>query len=278
MIQFKEKKASRGDSVGLGLYSYPVLMASDILLYGAEKVPVGEDQRQHLELTRDLARRFNDQYCTGGQYKKLCKKAGLPTYPVFREPEAMIVKEGARVMSLTDGTSKMSKSDPSEGSRINVLDSPDIIAQKIKRCKTDAMEGIVGTEDRPEARNLITIYKAVQVRRVEARRDEATATLVRYLITNKPSLRSLPSLAPQPNRDPAEIDDEVHSMNWGTFKPALTDAVVAHLAPIQKRYKEVREEEGYLEDVLKKGAENATEIADQTLTRARAAMGFVPPF
>ncbi|GMH71099.1 hypothetical protein TrRE_jg7509 [Triparma retinervis] len=243
MIQFKEKKASKGDNVGLGLYSYPVLMAADILLYGAEKVPVGEDQRQHLELTRDLARRFNDQFCTGSQYKKLCKSLSLPTYPVFREPEAMIVKEGARVMSLTDGTSKMSKSDPSEASRINVLDPPDVIAQKIKRCKTDNFEGIVGSEDRPEARNLITIFKAVQ-----------------------------------PGRDPSEVEAEVKDMNWGTFKPVLADAVIQHLSPIQSRYEQVRGEEGYLEGVLKRGGERANEQADQTLKRARAAMGFVPKF
>uniref|UniRef100_A0A7S1BNT3 tryptophan--tRNA ligase n=1 Tax=Corethron hystrix TaxID=216773 RepID=A0A7S1BNT3_9STRA len=115
MIQYKEKARKQGDGVGVGLFAYPVLMAADILLYQADRVPVGEDQRQHLELTRDISRRFNDQYCKGNKFKKRAKAAGFPSRPVFTEPEAMIVKEGARVMSLTDGTSKMSKSDPSDG-------------------------------------------------------------------------------------------------------------------------------------------------------------------
>jgi len=115
MIQYKEKSAKKGGEVGVGLFDYPVLMTADILLYGTDRVPVGEDQRQHLELTRDIARRFNDQYCKGGAYKKRCKAAGVASWPVFMEPEAMIVKEGARVMSLTNGVAKMSKSDPSDG-------------------------------------------------------------------------------------------------------------------------------------------------------------------
>ena len=114
MIQFKEKAKKQSDSVGVGLFDYPVLMAADILLYQADLVPVGEDQRQHLELTRDICRRFNDQFC-----KKI--------RPTFREPTALIVKEGARIMSLQDGTSKMSKSTENDNSRINLLDSPDLI-------------------------------------------------------------------------------------------------------------------------------------------------------
>ena len=133
MIQFKEKSAkmTSEESVGVGLFDYPVLMAADILLYQANLVPVGEDQRQHLELTRDIARRFNDQYCKNKQRK------------TFLEPQALIQKSNARVMSLQDGTSKMSKSAENDMSRINLLDSPDEIARKIKRCKTDSLKGVM---------------------------------------------------------------------------------------------------------------------------------------
>lgn len=128
MIQFKDKAKKQGtDSVGVGLFTYPILMAADILLYQADRVPVGEDQRQHLELARDIVRRFNGEYCKGGPFKKRCKAAGIPSRPTFTEPEAMIVKQGARIMSLADGKSKMSKSDPNDASRINVLDPPDVI-------------------------------------------------------------------------------------------------------------------------------------------------------
>merc|ERR1719258_42415 len=141
MIQFKEKAAKGGsESASVGLFDYPVLMAADILLYQADLVPVGEDQRQHLELTRDIARRFNDQY---GKKRR-----------VFPEPNA-------RVMSLQDGTSKMSKSDPNDLSRINLLDSEAEIRRKIKKCKTDSIKGVGYHPDRPEANNLLGIYEAM---------------------------------------------------------------------------------------------------------------------
>ena len=150
MIQFKEKSAKQNaESVGVGLFGYPVLMAADILLYQADLVPVGEDQRQHLELTRDIARRFNDQYCKNKQRK------------TFTEPQALIQTSNARVMSLQDGTAKMSKSAENDASRINLLDTPDEIARKIKRCKTDAIKGIAYADDRPEANNLLGIYEAM---------------------------------------------------------------------------------------------------------------------
>lgn len=150
MIQYKEKAASGGDNVGVGLFDYPVLMAADILLYQTDLVPVGEDQRQHLELTRDICRRFNDQFCKG-------KAKG-----VFKEPQALISKQNARVMSLTDGTSKMSKSNADDKSRINLLDPPDEIAKKIKRCKTDQVIGLEWDNvDRPEATNLLGLYQAM---------------------------------------------------------------------------------------------------------------------
>lgn len=241
MIQFKEKAKKQGESVGVGLFTYPVLMAADIILYQSTKVPVGEDQRQHLELARDVVRRFNDIFCSGNQYKKRCKAAGVPSRPVFVEPEAYIMKEGARVMSLTDGTSKMSKSDKNDASRINVLDPPDVIRDKIKRCKTDAIKGIEwGNPDRPEATNLLNIFAAVQ-----------------------------------PDRTREDIIEQVKDMTWGEFKPVLADAIVDHLKPIQERYYEVRNDTDRLNQILKEGADAANAVAGQTLFNAKVAMGFV---
>ena len=201
-------------------------MAADILLYQADLVPVGEDQRQHLELTRDICRRFNDQFC-----KKSRK--------TFKEPNALIVKEGARVMSLTDGASKMSKSAELDYSRINLLDPPDLIAKKFKKCKTDLFVGLEwDNPDRPECTNLLTIYQAVTGKSRE------------------------------------EILQEVGSMSWGTFKPILGEAVVAHLEPIQKRYAEIRADQSYLDKVLEDGQTAAEETAELTLKWAKDAMGF----
>lgn len=243
MIQFKDKARKAGtESVGVGLFTYPVLMAADILLYQADRVPVGEDQRQHLELARDIVRRWTDLYNKGGAFKKRCKKAGIPSFPTFTEPEAMIVKEGgARIMSLSDGTSKMSKSDKNDNSRINVLDPPDVIRNKIKKCKTDAFQGLEwDNPERPEATNLLSIYQAVQ-----------------------------------PGRTRDDILEEVGEMSWGEFKPVLADAIIAHLEPIQNKYHEVRGDEEYLKSVLKQGSDSANEIASKTLKAARVSMGFV---
>uniref|UniRef100_A0A7S0VG95 tryptophan--tRNA ligase n=1 Tax=Hemiselmis tepida TaxID=464990 RepID=A0A7S0VG95_9CRYP len=232
MIQYKEKAKKQGESVSVGLFDYPILMAADILIYQAQLVPVGEDQRQHLELARDIARRFNDLYC---------KKKSMPAKGrrVFRDPEALIVKEGARIMSLEDGRSKMSKSDPSEGSRINLSDSEEVIRKKIKRCKTDNFEGIEwDNPDRPECTNLLNIFQACSGRTRE------------------------------------DILAEVSDMKWGEFKPLLADVVVDHLAPIQARYKELVDDKTYLHQVLREGAEGAEEVAAQTLTWTKNAMGF----
>ena len=229
MIQFKEKAKKQGENVGMGLFDYPVLMAADILLYQADLVPVGEDQRQHLELTRDICRRFNDQFCK--------RKRNT-----FREPTALIVKEGARVMSLQDGTSKMSKSAENDNSRINLLDPPDLIARKIKKCKTDLFEGLEwDNPDRPECTNLLNMYQAVTSKSRE------------------------------------DILAEVGSMSWGQFKPVLADAVVAHIAPIQTRYNEVMADQAYLDRVLRDGQEAAEVVAEQTLLWAKDAMGFSLP-
>jgi len=243
MIQFKDKSRKAGtDSVGVGLFTYPILMAADILLYQADRVPVGEDQRQHLELARDIVRRWTDLYNKGGPFKKRCKKAGIPSFPTFTEPEAMIVKEGgARVMSLSDGKNKMSKSDQNDASRINVLDPPKLIRDKIKKCKTDAVKGLEwDNPERPEATNLLNIY-----------------------------------LAMQPGRTKEDIVEEIGEMSWGEFKPLLADAIIAHLEPIQNKYHEVRGDEEYLMSVLKQGSDSANEIASKTLKAARVSMGFV---
>lgn len=238
MIQFKEKsrKAGDGESVPVGLLDYPVLMASDILLYDSDLVPVGEDQRQHIELARDIAGRINNMY--GG---KKWKKMGGMNRRLLKEPEAMIPPAGARVMSLVDGTSKMSKSAEAEGSRINLLDPPDVIRNKVKRCKTDAFSGIeVGNPERPECTNLVTIYSLAAGMSVE------------------------------------EAADEVRSMNWGQFKPLLADALIAPLEPIQSRYHDVTKDPAYLDSELLKGAERAEVVADKTLGRVKQAMGFLP--
>jgi len=232
MIQYKEKAKKQGESVSIGLFDYPILMAADILLYQTELVPVGEDQRQHLELARDIARRFNELYC---------KTKSMPAggRKVFREPQGLIVKEGARVMSLLDGTSKMSKSDPADGSRINLLDTPDEIAKKIKRCKTDAFEGMEWDNPaRPECTNLLNIYLACS------------------------------------GKTRADIEAEVKDMRWGDFKPVLADAVVNHLKPIQDRYYELMNDQTILKSVLLEGAESGDVVASQTLGWAKNAMGF----
>jgi len=236
MIQFKEKARKQGEDVTTGLLSYPILMAADILLYQADLVPVGEDQRQHLELARDVATRFNNLY-GGKKWKKLGGRGGS----IFRVPEALIPPAGARVMSLLDGTSKMSKSAENDKSRVNLLDDVDTIVNKVKGAKTDAFDGLeLDNPDRPEAINLLTLY---------------------MLSTGK-------------TREEALAD--CGSMRWGQFKPALAEALVEHLKPIQARYYEVVQETGYLDQVLQEGAEAAEAAANRTLHNAFESMGFVP--
>ena len=249
MTQFREKQregaaaASDGsgtdEGAGVGLLSYPTLMAADILLYGPHLVPVGADQRQHLELTRDIARRCNRIY-----------RGPKGTPSLFRVPEALIpdAEGGARIMSLDDGTAKMSKSAPRDASRINLLDSPDLIARKIKRAKTDDMLGVTAIDEktgasRPECANLLAIYAA-------ARGDDVT---------------------------PAAVAEECRAMSWGQFKPLLADALAAYLAPIQTEYALLREDEAHLRSVLRAGAARATAEANPTVARVRDAMGFLAP-
>jgi tryptophanyl-tRNA synthetase len=203
-------------------------MAADILLYQADKVPVGEDQKQHLELTRDIAARFNHQFCQGK--------------PVLKLPEPLIRKEGARVMSLTDGTRKMSKSDPSELSRINLLDTPEQIQQKIKRCKTDPIRGLTFDDsERPECNNLLTLY---------------------MLLAGKTK---------------PEVATECQNMGWGEFKPLLTETAITALKPIQEKYQAVMNDKGYLESVLRDGRQKAEVIARDTLSKVKAALGYSVP-
>jgi tryptophanyl-tRNA synthetase len=229
MIQFKEKAIRQGENVSIGLLDYPVLMAADILLYQADLVPVGEDQKQHLELTRDIVIRLNHQF-------------GNPDHPILKLPEPLIRAVGARVMSLTDGTKKMSKSDPTELSRINLLDSNDDIQKKIKRCKTDATRGLwFDDPERPEANNLLTLYT---------------------LLANKTK---------------AEVAAECAEMGWGQFKPLLTDATIQALEPIRQKYHDVMAEPGYLATILRQGREQAATVANDTLTQVKTALGFALP-
>lgn len=229
MIQFKEKAVRQGENVNTGLLDYPVLMASDILLYEADVVPVGEDQKQHLELTRDIVIRFNHQFAKD--------KA-----PVLKMPEPLIRKAGARVMSLTDGTKKMSKSDPSDLSRINLLDTPDEIQKKIKRCKTDPIKGLeFDNPERPECNNLLTLYMILSEKTKEA------------------------------------VAAECQDMGWGEFKSLFADTVVSALKPIQDKYHAVMDDKGYLESVLRDGREQAEAIANHTLSQVKTAMGYSLP-
>ncbi|MFN3679233.1 tryptophan--tRNA ligase [Thermosynechococcus sp.] len=229
MIQFKEKAVKQGENVAVGLLDYPVLMAADILLYDADLVPVGEDQKQHLELTRDIAARVNYLFARNQP-------------PIFKLPDPLIAKAGARVMSLTDGTKKMSKSDPSEFSRINLLDSPDEIRKKIKRCKTDSIRGLTFDDPaRPEAHNLLTLYQLLTGKTKEA------------------------------------VAAECAEMGWGQFKPLLADAVIATLEPIQQRYHEIMADPSYLKELLKRGQQQAAKVANATLERVKLALGFTLP-
>ncbi|MEY4839149.1 MAG: tryptophan--tRNA ligase [Cyanobacteriota bacterium] len=228
MIQFKEKALKQGDNVSVGLLDYPVLMAADILLYDADLVPVGEDQKQHLELARDIAQqRINSRF-------------GTEEAPVLKVPEPMILKEGARVMSLTDGRSKMSKSDPNEGSRINLLDPPELITKKIKRAKTDPQMGLeFGNSERPETDNLLGLYALLSGQAREA------------------------------------VASECAEMGWGRFKPLLAEAAVAALQPVQERYAELASDPAELDRVLARGRQRASEVAEATLARTKAALGFL---
>ena len=203
-------------------------MAADILLYDADKVPVGEDQKQHIELTRDIVIRFNDKF------------AGKDR-PVLKMPQPLISQQGARVMSLTDGTKKMSKSDPTDMSRINLLDSPDVIKKKLKKCKTDPIKGLIFDDpERPECNNLLTLYTLLSNQTKEA------------------------------------VAAECQDMGWGQFKPLLIETTIEALKPIQEKYHAIMDEPGYLDGILREGREKAEVVANQTLSRVKEALGYLP--
>jgi len=221
MTQFKTKAGENIESVSTGLYCYPVLMACDILLYQTHFVPVGDDQRQHIEFTRDLAQRFNSLY---GQ-------------PVFTIPEAQIREVGARIMSLDEPTNKMSKTDPNPNSRINLLDDPKAIKQKIARATTDSLRLVAFDPERPGITNLLTIYQ---------------------LLTGQSQ---------------QEIEAEFAGKGYGDFKAALTERLVATLAPIQQRYQELMNDPPTLEAILKQGADDVRPMAAATLQHVKNVVG-----
>ncbi len=226
MTQFKDKSGKDREGASVGLYVYPVLQAADILAYKATHVPVGDDQKQHLELARDIAAKFNTDY-------------GVELFPL---PEPVIGHQAARVMSLRDGTAKMSKSDPSDQSRINLTDDADAIAAKIKRAKSDAdvlPSEAAGLAGRPEAANLVGIYAAMAGIGVDA------------------------------------VLGEYGGSGFGRFKPALAELTVATLAPINARYVELRADSGHLDAVLGHGAARARAIAAPTLSEVHEIMGFI---
>ena len=229
MTQFKDKAGKNKDKAALGLYAYPTLMAADILLYQTTHVPVGDDQKQHVEMTRDLAQSFNHHYGKD----------------VFVIPEPVIKGEAKRIMSLRDGSKKMSKSDPSDFSRIHLTDSADEISQKIRKAKTDPEplpDSLEGLEERPEAKNLLTVYAAFQDKTLQ------------------------------------EAISDVSGKSFSDFKPLLTDVLISKLEPISIKMNAYLDEKTELENILKQGADHANELAEKTLRDVKDTMGLVAPF
>ncbi|SCW72283.1 tryptophan--tRNA ligase [Ancylobacter rudongensis] len=235
MTQFKEKAGKDRENASVGLYAYPSLMAADILLYRATHVPVGEDQKQHLELTRDIAQKFNNDFGPSIAANGL----GEAFFPL---PEPLIGGPAARVMSLRDGAKKMSKSDPSDLSRINLTDDADLIASKIRKAKTDPeplpseAEGLKG---RPEAENLVGIYAA---------------------------LGAVPK---------EEVLTQFGGGQFSTFKAALVDLAVAKLGPIGAEMQRLVAEPDHIDAILRDGAARARVLADATMANVRDIVGFV---
>jgi tryptophanyl-tRNA synthetase len=227
MTQFKDKAGKNKETASSGLMVYPNLMAADILVYKASHVPTGEDQKQHLELARDIAQKFNVD-------------TGKDVFPL---PQPVIQGPGTRVMSLRDGTRKMSKSDISDMTRLNLTDSADVIADKIKRAKTDpetlpgTLEGLAG---RPEAANLINIYAALADKSVE------------------------------------DVVGEFAGQGFGVFKPQLADLAVSKLGPIAERMTELMADPAELDRLLARGAEKANALAEPVLAEVYEAIGFSP--
>ncbi|MEJ1967237.1 MAG: tryptophan--tRNA ligase [Rhizomicrobium sp.] len=226
MTQFKDKAGKHKERSSVGLYTYPVLMAADILVYHATHVPVGEDQKQHLELARDIAQKFNNDYA-------------VPDY--FPLPEPVITGPATRVMSLRDGLKKMSKSDESDNSRINLTDDADTIAQKIRKAKTDPFDlpdSEEGLKDRPEAENLINIYAA---------------------------------LAEQPRET---VIAQFAGQQFSAFKEQLTELAVAALVPVTTRMNHLLREPGEIDAILRDGAQKAAAIAEPIVHEVKRIVGF----
>jgi tryptophanyl-tRNA synthetase len=229
MTQWKDKAGKNREGASVALFTYPVLQAADVLLYQATHVPVGEDQKQHLELARDIAQKFNNDFCTEDA-------------PLFTLPAPFIPPEAARIMSLRDGTQKMSKSDPSDMSRINMTDSADTIMQKVKKAKTDPEplpSEKAGLEGRPEAKNLVAIYAAMAGSTVDA------------------------------------VLREFGGEGFGKFKPALGELLVDKLGPINERFLALREDTPALDAILRKGSEKARALGIPTLQRTYDALGIM---
>ena len=228
MTQFKEKAGKHRENASVGLYAYPSLMAADILAYRATHVPVGEDQKQHLELARDIAQKFNNDFKTD----------------IFPQPEPLILGAAARIMSLRDGSNKMSKSDPSEYSRINLTDTADDIAQKIRKAKTDPEplpSSSEGLEGRPEAENLIGIFAALS----NMSRDDVLAANA--------------------------------GKQFSGFKQDLTDLAVSVLGPINTDMQKLVSDDNYIDDVLARGAERARAISAPIMADIYKTIGLVAP-
>jgi tryptophanyl-tRNA synthetase len=226
MTQFKDKAGKNREGASVGLYDYPVLMAADVLLYQATHVPVGEDQKQHLELARDIATKFNNDYGTG----------------LFTLPAPLVSKAAPRIMSLRDAGAKMSKSNPSEQSVVKLVDADDVIADKFRKAKTDAdllPATMAELEQRPEARNLLTIFAALS------------------------------------DRSPDDVLADYAGKGFGQFKPDLADLAVATLGPIRDEMLRLLNDRGAVDTILARGAERARALAAPTLRQAQEAMGLL---
>ncbi len=235
MTQFKEKAGKDRENASVGLYDYPVLMAADILIYHATHVPVGEDQKQHLELARDVAQKFNNDYAES------IAKLGAPE-EFFPPPEPLISGPATRVMSFRDGTKKMSKSEVSDMSRINMTDDADTIAKKIKKAKTDPEplpSEVEGLKDRPEARNLVGIYAALA------------------------------------DTDQASVLAEYGGATFSTFKPALAELATEKLTPIGDEMRRLLNDPAEIDRILGDGAGRARKIADPILSKTKEIIGLI---
>ncbi|MDC3062515.1 tryptophan--tRNA ligase, partial [Candidatus Pelagibacter sp.] len=226
MTQFKEKAGKDKEKASVGLYSYPILMAADILLYDATHVPVGDDQKQHLELSRDIAQKFNNEF---------------EVENFFKIPDPLIQKEFSRIMSLKDGLRKMSKSDSSDASRINLTDNKDQIINKIKKAKTDTFPMPKDTEElesRPEARNLISIYSSLTNTKIEKNIE---------ILSGK---------------------------NFSEFKESLSQVLVDKIEPITKEIKKLLNDRSYIDQILDEGSKKANEIASKKIKEIHKIVGF----